>query len=206
MTIPSAYLTSSKNTRAILESVQRAGVPTRFTYEFLKQLGYPSSTDRPMIAVLKGLGFLAESGEPTERYRRFKDSGLSKSVMAEAVRAAYADVFTVDQQANTKTTNELKGIFARLSDKGESVNEKMATTFKTLSEMADFKASPPVDANGSGAPAAKIAEAQHGAAAALQDSRGGSLRLHHDVHIHLPESTNIEVYNAIFRSLREHLG
>jgi hypothetical protein len=28
--------------------------------------------------------------------------------------------------------------------------------------------------------------------------------LHHDVHIHLPVSTNVKVYDTIFRSLREH--
>ena len=187
-----------------MESVQRAAVPTRFTYEFLKQLGYPSSTDRPIIAVLKARGLLTDSGEPTERYRRFKDPGQSKAVMAEAIRAAYTDVFTIDQQANTKTATDLKGIFARLSDKGESVNERMATTFRTLADMADFKA-PISDEAGAPGSAAKGPETPPAAVITLPSTAKG-IALHHDVHIHLPESTNIAVYDAIFKSLREHLS
>lgn len=184
-----------------MEAVRGAGVPTRFTYEFLKQLGYPSSGDRPVIAVMKALGFLNEGGEPTERYRRFKDPAQAKAVVAEAMRDAYADVFTVDQQANTKTASELKGIFARLSDKGEAVNTKMATTFKALAEMADFKTLPaaPLEVSTSPPKAGKAPAAQP------MDAEKG-IAVHHDVHIHLPESTNIAVYDAIFRSLREHLA
>lgn len=124
--------------------------------------------------------------------------------MAEAIRAAYTDVFTVDQQANTKAASELKGIFARLSDKGESVNERMATTFKTLADMADFKT--PV-ASEAGAPgsAAKGPETPPAARLTQLKTETG-IAVHHDVHIHLPESTNIAVYDAIFKSLREHLG
>ena len=54
----------------------------------LKQLGYGSSSDRPIIAVMKALRFLTESGEPTERYRRFRDPAQSGRVMAEALRDA----------------------------------------------------------------------------------------------------------------------
>jgi hypothetical protein len=143
MAVPSAYLSTSGSIREILDDVQKAGVPQRFTYEFLKQLGHASSADRPAVAVLKALRFLSDSLEPTERYRRFKDPAQARLVMAEALRDAYADVFTVDQQANERTTNELKGIFARLSDKGDAVNQKMASTFKVLSELADFSGVPP---------------------------------------------------------------
>ena len=34
----------------------------------------------------------------------------------------------------------------------------------------------------------------------------GTIVLRHDVHIHLPVSTDIKVYDAIFRSIRENLG
>lgn len=198
MAVPTAYFTSAKNVRAILESTQKGGVPSRVTYDFLKQLGYPSSSDRPVLAVMKALGFLTESGEPTGRYRRYKDPRTAAAVMAEALRDAYADVFTVDQAAFNRSTNELRGIFARLSDKGNAVNLKMATTFKTLAELADFDAVPEMEpVTGSEG----VVDAP--AVTPLGDSPG--IRLHHDVHVHLPLSTDIAVYDAIFRSLRENL-
>jgi hypothetical protein len=205
MTIPAGYLTTVRNIKPILEDMQRAGVPPRFTYDFLKQLGHGSSANRPVIGVLKALGFLTDTGEPTDRYRRFKDPAHSRRVMAEALREAYADVFTVDQQANERTTNDLKGIFARLSDKGDAVNMKMASTFKTLAELADFQA-PPLSVGESPA----MAEAEGPADTTSppvfhRETREGALVVHHDVHVHLPVTTDIAVYNAIFRSLRENL-
>lgn len=125
-------------------------------------------------------------------------------MLAEALRDAYADVFTVDEDAHERTTNQLKGIFARLSDKGDSVNLKMATTFKTLADMSDFSAVPgEVSGDRAGPPAldtppapAEVPAPAHPAAA---------LVVHHDVHIHLPATTDISVYDAIFRSLRQNL-
>ena len=37
----------------------------------------------------------------------------------------------------------------------------------------------------------------------VQDGTGASL--HYNIQIHLPATKDIEVYNAIFRSLKEHL-
>lgn len=205
MAIPTAYLTSSGKLKGVLEDVQRAGIPDKFTYAFLKQLGHQSSADRPVIAVLKALGFLTDTGDPTERYRRFKDPAHSKTVLAEAVRDAYADVFTVDEEANKKNATELKGIFARLSGKGESVNEKMALTFKALVDLADFNAAPAPSTVPRDPPPDAIAE-HGGSPDAPTHSTTGALNLRHDVHVHLPITTDIAVYDAIFRALRENLG
>jgi hypothetical protein len=205
MAVPTAYLTTTKNTQAILDAMQRAGVPKRFTYDFLKQLGYGSSSDRPMIPLLKALGFLDDGGNPTERYRRFKDPSLARAVLAEGLRDAYADVFAVEQQAQGKSVNELKGVFARLSDKGESVTAKMATTFKTLADRADFTAAPPTQPE----PADEKQEEKEDRTPEpppAPNGRGqGTVTMRHDVHVHLPVTTEIAVYDAIFKSLRENL-
>jgi hypothetical protein len=204
MAVPSAYLTTAKSAKDVFPAMQTAGVPKKFTYDFLKQLGYPSSSNRPVIAVLKALRFLDDSGTPTERYRRYKDPQQAKVVLAEAMRDAYADVFTVNQNANTLTTTDLKGVFARLSDKGESVNEKMAITFKTLADMADFQAA--VAVTDGGAATQQTVDQRVQLEDHLSDDRDeGAIVIHHDVHIHLPSTTDIAVYDAIFRSLRENL-
>ena len=198
MAIPTAYLTTTKNLTGILEQIQKGGVPPKFTYAHLKQLGFPSSADRPVIPVLKALGFLDEAGVPQERYRRFKDASNAKSVMAEGIREAYADVFAIDENANALGLDKLRGIFARLSGKGSSVTDKMAATFRALADQADFAApSAPTEE--------VIAEEVEQEAPKTKEHAAVSVDLHHDVHLHLPASTEIEVYDAIFRSLRENL-
>ncbi|MGH3118797.1 MAG: DUF5343 domain-containing protein [Gaiellales bacterium] len=204
MAIPNAYLTVAGNIKPILEDIGKAGVPPKFTYDFLKQLGHPSSANRPVIGVLKAIGFLSDNGTPTDRYRRFKDPNQAGAAMAEGIREAYADVFTVDQQAHSRNATELTGIFARLSDKGQAVNKKMASTFKVLVELADFGAPVvPQTLNGeapAGPPDRPAEEPKETARPA------GVMALRHDVHVHLPVTTDIKVYDAIFRALRENLG
>ena len=204
MAVPTSYLTTTKNTAAIFDAIQRAGVPDRFTYEFLKQLGFASSGDRSMISVLKAIGFLTDASVPTDRYRRYKDKRIAKAVLAEGIREGYADVFSVDTEAHTKTSQEVNGIFARLSDKGESVTAKMAMTFKSLSGLADFSTAavaqtpPQPETEEQAAPAPPDAHQPN-------DRSAGVLTLRHDVHIHLPLSTDVAVYDAIFKSLKANL-
>jgi hypothetical protein len=68
MAIPTAYLTSVRNLGGILNSIVGAQAPEKFTTRFLKSLDYKSNSDRLVIGVLKGLGFLADDGRPTQRY------------------------------------------------------------------------------------------------------------------------------------------
>jgi hypothetical protein len=204
MAVPTTYLTSVKNTRAILEAMQKASVPKKFTFEFLKQLGYPSSGDRPTLPMLKALGFLDEGGVPTDRYRRYKDPSVARASLAEGMREAYADIFAIDQAANERTVNELKGMFARVSDKGDSVTAKMAMTFNAFADLADFSTSPSDTSVEDVGDRVEVDEGEVDRTEVVE--RHGRFTLRHDVHVHLPVSTDIAVYDAIFKSLRENLA
>jgi hypothetical protein len=205
MAVPTAYLTSVKNVTGIFDAIQRAGVPERFTFEFLKQLGFASSSDRAIIPVLKSIGFLTDASGPTERYRRFKDKNIAKAVLAQGIREGYADVFAIDTQAHQKSTQDLTGMFGRLSEKGEAVNQKMASTFKALCGLADFSAglaatdlSPSKPADGMPPPPPPGDNENEGQPL-------GVLTLRHDIHVHLPLSTDVAVYDAIFKSVKANL-
>ncbi|WP_205474442.1 DUF5343 domain-containing protein [Nocardioides sp. SYSU D00038] len=208
MAVPSAYLTSTKNTSKILEAMQKASVPasTGFTYEFLKQLGFSSSSDRPIIPVLKAIGFLDHSGTPTELYRTYKDPALAGKALAQGLRTGYADLFAVDNDANKKSASELAGIFARLTDKGEAVTAKMGSTFHALAQLADWTPEPSVE-NQQDEPDEQLDGRQNGGEGKdeRRDQNGGTFSLRHDIHVHLPLSTDVAVYDAIFKSLRENL-
>ncbi len=200
MALPSSYFTSAKNLVAILDQIQKGQVPPKFTYDHLKQLGFPSSNDRPIIPVLKSVGFLDANGTPQERYRRFKNASEAKRVLAEGVREAYADVFAIDEAANKLPPDQLRGIFARLSGKGEGVSDKMALTFRALVEQADFSR-PTEDVEQE----EEVGGEDTGANADRRQVLSKTLTLRHDVHVHLPVSDDIKVYDAIFRSIRDNL-
>lgn len=116
MSLPNAYLTSFKNTPDILKAIEAAQAPDRFALKFLEGLGYASSNDRTIINVLKALGFLDDSGVPTNRYHRYLDQTQSALVLAEGIREAYEDLFRVNRNAHTMSANEVKNKMKTLSE------------------------------------------------------------------------------------------
>ena len=206
MAVPTSYFTSTKNLDDVLAAIQKAGVPPKFTYDFLKKLGFPSSNDRAIIPVFKSMGFLDGSGTPLDRYKRFRDPSQAGAVMAEGIREAYADVFGVNQQPQGLTPEQLKGVFSRLSGKSDSVAEKMALTFNALAGHADFdKAQVAATPEPLVAPPSSDGTEAETLAEERQPPPLGTLQLRHDIHIHLPVG-DIGVYDAIFRALRQNLG
>jgi hypothetical protein len=211
--LPKAYLTSVKNLPSIFDAIRQAKAPERFTQRFLESLEFKSNSDRLIIGVLKALAFLDDQGKPTDRYFRFLDQTQSDVVMAEAVREAYDDLFQVNTSAHNLSKQDVVNKFKTLSQGqfSESVLDKMAMTFTALVKLADFKA-PSARPAATAPPKAddevdtvrqqesEVVEPRREGRAPL--SLGG---LHYNIQIIMPESRDPKVYDALFRSLREHL-
>lgn len=191
-----------------LTRIQEAGAPPRFTHEFLKaSLGFTSSNDRGIIAVLKHLGFLSADGTPQERYNEFRGGGQGKRALTEGLREGWSELFLADQHAHEKSSSQLTELFKSVTGKSQSVAQKMAATFKALADSADWSHTKP-----SGATTEEVSDdtilqqpiAEKGAPKEAPPSTAG-ISLHHDVHVHLPATSDVAVYRAIFRALREEL-
>jgi hypothetical protein len=208
MALPKSYLTSSKNLKPIFEAIQAAQAPDKFTLGFLETLDFKSSSDRLIIGVLKSLGFLDGDGKPTDRYFRFLDQTQSGAVLAEGIRDAYSDLFQVNKNAQKLSRSDLINKMKTLSQGqlSESVLEKLAMTFFELSKLADFSV---LDATAPPVPDEEDRvkdegrEREPSSGLELKNTQLGGL--HYNVQIILPETRDTKVYDALFRSLREHL-
>jgi Family of unknown function (DUF5343) len=142
VSVPKAYLTSTKNVPAILTAIQQAQAPKQFSVTFLNNLGFKGNADRLFIGMLKALGFLEPSGAPTQRYFEYLDQTQSARVLAEAIREAYADLFELNVNADKMTRDEVKNKLKTLTQGqfSDDVLSKMATTFVALAGHADFEA------------------------------------------------------------------
>ena len=132
MALTSSYLTSVKNFDGIMNSILGARAPERFTNKFLEDLGYKSSNDRLITGVLKALGLLGETGEPTQRYYDFLDQTQSKKILAVGIQEAYEDLFNLNKDAQNLSQDEVKNKLKTLTQgqKGDRVIENMARTLK----------------------------------------------------------------------------
>src|SRR5688572_23686524 len=108
MALPTSYLTTTKNLEGILNTIQGAKAPSKFTVSFLESLGFKAKSDRLIVGVLKALGFLNEGGMPTQRYYDFLDQTQGSRILAEAVEAAYSDLFpTSSLRRKSRTSSRL---------------------------------------------------------------------------------------------------
>lgn len=206
MSLTSSYLVSVKNFEGIMNSILGARAPERFTNKFLEDLGYKSSNDRLITGVLKALGLLGDTGEPTQRYYDFLDQTQSKKIVAIGIQEAYEDLFNLNKDAQNLSQEEVKNKLKTLTQgqKGDKVIESMARTFKTLCEYADWtELSNPV-ANSASKPVVPI-ERNEENTPIKTEAQGKEMNLHYNIQIHLPETTNMAVYDAIFQSLKKHL-
>lgn len=201
------YLTSTKNLPAIMEAIVAGTAPERFTHAHLKGIGFRSSNDRAVIALLKDLGFLTDDGAPTDRYHEYRDQSRSKTVMAEALTDAYTDLFTINENPTKDDRPLIEGRFKSIHNTSDRVAKEQAATFFALLPLADLQA-------------LRDGVPQHGAATTKSDQPdpetpppserapkelARSLALRYNIEIHLPATKDVTVYNAIFKSLREHL-
>lgn len=206
MALPESYVNNVGNLAKFLDQIRAAGVPDRVTFEFLKTLGFKSSNDRPIITVLKGIGFLDANGTPTDAYRAFRDPHGGPQVLARALRTAYSDLFLANTKAHELPVEKLKGIIATKTSKGDAVVRLIASTFKALCKAADFS-----EAGDAGSQTAiphtksKEEKVVDGTTPPPPPPRLGVPGFHYNIQIHLPTTTDITVYNAIFKSLKEHL-
>jgi hypothetical protein len=199
MDVTNAYMYTVKSLPQMFEAIQKAQVPPRFTHDFLRTLGFKSTNDRSFINVLKGLGFLDANSVPTQAYRDLRDKKAGGGVLARQLRQAYRGLFLADENAHELSVEDLKGKFATLTGKDQSVVQKMASTFKALAGIADFKLA--------ATPAVTTAAEEPVESPALEQvtPRPSSLSFAHTIYINLPATRDVAVYDAIFKSIREHL-
>lgn len=209
MSLTNAYLTSTKNLEPVINAVLTAKAPDRFTYKFLEDLGFKSSNDRLYINLFKALGLLDESGSPTERYYRFLDQGIYKEVLAEGIREAYEDLFNININAQSLSTDEVKNKLRTLTQgqKTEKVISLMAMTFSALCSIADWneKENKTKIVEIQTKEEVKSQEPKPVEEKIISNSKKEKLELHYDIQIHLPETRDESVYDAIFSSIKKHL-
>ncbi len=208
MSLPTSYLTSTKNLKAVLEAIQSAQAPEKFTQRFLESLEFKSNTDRLIIGVLKSLNFLDEQGRPTNRYFQYLDQTQGRRVLAEAISDTYDDLFRVNINAHKLSKQDVVNKFKTLSQGSisESVLDKMASTFVHLCGLADFSAPAASESNDDATQeSAAPIDVEKPDEAPTDTTRFRLGGLHYNIQIILPESRDPKVYDALFKSLKEHL-
>jgi len=215
MALNPSYLITTKNLEEFFNSLITAKAPDAFTQKFIESLEFKSTNDRLYIGLLKGLGFLDANAVPTERYYKFLDQSQSKQVLADAIKEAYGDLFSVKTKANELSQQEVKNKLRTLTQGkiSDKVLHLMANTFKALVDYAEWDITTKKGDEKKEKTSAQKSETSVKESLPIQEedeeeSIGGKLnktQLHYNIQIHLPESRDQAVYDVLFKSLKKHL-
>ncbi len=199
------YIVSNNKIEPILTRIRSAAKPARFSRETLTTWGFTASNDRAMVSVLKDLGFLSETGAPTEFYDGLRDPTEWKFALADRIRVLYSDLFAIDSNIPTVAEAEIKGAISRITGKDDETVKRYYSTFKTLAALANFEPRPAKSATKK--TDAPIDETKPKKAIDQSDDHRAKRQTdyHYNIQIHLPVTTDVTVYNAIFKSLKENL-
>tara|TARA_X000000950_G_C13807366_1_gene616177 strand:- start:643 stop:1260 length:618 start_codon:yes stop_codon:yes gene_type:complete len=198
------YMIANGKISQILDKIKKAAEPSKFTHAFLKQLGFASTNDRAIIPLLKKLEFLDDDSTPTEKYKDLRDTTRFRYALGEQIKVLYADLYAINTKIHEANEDEIKGAISRVTGKDETSVGRYYATYKTLTDIAEFnepiadetEQKPQVEEKQPEQPTPKIQ---------IPQIKSGSPDFHYNIQIHLPATTDIAVYNAIFKSIKENL-
>jgi hypothetical protein len=195
------YINAPSYITKVLQKIKDAETPPRFSQDSLATtLQMPGGPPRPVIPFLKRTGFLATDGTPTDLYKRFRGA-QSGAAAAEALRIGYRPLYRINEFAHDASDQKLKELVVQATgaEKGSRHVGSVAASFKALKAFADF--STVAKDNNREDPNNDQEVAQD---ASPQTSVDG-IRLGYTINLNLPPTSDVAVFDAIFRSLKEHL-
>jgi len=190
-------------------TIQNGQAPEKFTQQHLKDLGFTSTNYRAFIPLLKALGFLTDDGVPTQRYHDYRNNALSRKVMGKAIKEAYSDIFVIKEFPKPEDEELIQGKFKSTFNTSDANSKKMTKTFYALLDIADINSD-------EDEVALNINEENNSQNNKVENNNDikddkpmkkliNYPSLNYNIQVHLPATKDVEVYNAIFKSLKEHL-
>jgi hypothetical protein len=191
----------------LFSEIKKASVPPKFNQDFMESvLGLKSSSHRALIPLLKKLGFLDQANVPTEAYKLYRDDAQSNRIMANQIKRAYSDLYRAHEYAHTldkaELTTKLKTLTGAAED--DAIVPVVVGTFLELRKLADFEQ----EEKGGKAKAKskeKTPEGDYESEAGKTKAIRPQLGISYTINLNLPATTEVEVFNAIFKSLKEHI-
>lgn len=205
------YLSSPGSIRAVLERIRHAATPARVTNDFISTvLQLKGGAGRAIPPFLKRIGMVASDGAPTELYKAYRNEATAGKAMAQAIKQGYQELGQSNEYFYRLSDKELLALIVQVTGVQSDSRAAALTlaTIKNLKTSADFDS---VELN--------VLEQKTRATDSVDSEDFGSasqlripsaktdvgLNLSYTINLNLPATADQAVFNAIFRSLKEHL-
>lgn len=193
------YLVTSGTIDNALKKIMAAATPPTFNNDFVHaKLSIKGGAGKALTPFFKKLGFVTETGTPTSLYRQLRNPDTTGAAMAQAMRIGYRTLYEVNEYCHALSDKDLNKLILEVTglEHDNKTAQCMKSTFLKLKKYADFEKGLEDEGDSDG-------DTQD------RDDEGGGkvkgLNIAYTINLNLPATTNIEVFNAIFQSLRKNL-
>lgn len=190
--------------RKILQAIPGKPKPAKLDPKMAVSWGTAGSVNsnlRSAVSVLKKVGLIASSGEPTSLYNDFMNKASGPVALGNKLREVYSEIFSASHAPQNDGDEALETLFNQHAGGSENVVRLQIQTFKALCDSASF--------SGTSAPGAAVgpgsAASNSGAAASANDGGPGLPPVKIDLHIHLPENKTTRDYEAIIQDIAKYI-
>lgn len=200
------YVASASSLKTAFDKIKTAATPPRVTTDFVNNiLSIKGGTGGSVTPFLKRIGFVASDGTPTEIYRRFRLPATAGAAMADAIKFGYKDLAKASEYFYTLSDKDLMALIVQVT--GVETDNRAAqmtlACLKVLKQYANFEVE---EAQPDPERPAEEPSRQNVALPQIPQQRGRvGLNLSYTINLNLPATSDQAVFNAIFRSLKEHL-
>lgn len=202
------YLTSPGSLKTAFERIRSAATPDRVTRDFVSTvLQIKGGTGAAIIPFLKKIGFVASDGSPTEIYKKFRNPSTGGGAVADAIKGGYGPLSQANEYFFKLNDTELSNLVLQVTGlkRDNAVAKLITSTLKILKSYANFDAP---DASAETGKQKVAGGRQSNQGDLVEDKKAKSeigLNLSYTINLNLPATSDQAVFNAIFRSLKEHL-
>lgn len=202
------YVSSPGNIDKALNGIKSAAVPERVSQDFVKTiLKIPGGSGDQMTSFLKKLGLANNDGSPNDIYKKFRNPASSGAAIASAIRIAYAPLYTRNEFMHELSDKDLLGLVVEETGQAHDSQAVKLTVscIKHLKSFANF--STDVDREKQSTPTVteQAATLPSPADNNKRTDRTFGLNLGYTINLNLPATSDPEVFDAIFKSLKAHL-
>lgn len=204
------YVGATGILNSVLKKIIEAQPPPRFTQDFLTtKLGFKQGSGNAIIPFLKRLGFLGSDGVPTELYNKFRNSSKAGIAMAQGMKLGYSELYSRNEYWHSLNKNDLDGLIIEATGtaKGSSTLKQITGTIDVLKQYAKFDEvednKPQEQEKKKTTP--KINDDPLDISNDNKTKNDLGINLSYTINLNLPETSDIAVFDAIFKSLKENL-
>jgi hypothetical protein len=180
--------------------------PQHFNESFMDGvLGIRGGSSRPIPPILKRTGLLNSDNSPTDLYSKFKSASSRPEAALTALKNGFGEIFRRNDYAHRLADERIKEIIVEITglQKSDNIVGAIFGTFNAFNEYARNAREGQDDEPSTNIPTPTDTRIYH--QSEFPRVGGKEFNLVNTINIVLPETTDVQVYNVIFKSLRDNL-